>query len=563
MRKYQHMRLFFISVLLSLGLWILFTSKPQLTSYAQPLQDDREEDGLSVSATARDLTTGKETTIIVPGQKIAFEIIVSNTSTVTLTNVIVEAPDNATLEDFDFQEPKPNGNNITWVFDTLGPGETKIITYQAAVTTPLEPDSSKKLTYTVNASAKKDSCEATPSSSSNDKNSSCKASANFQIQPPELLKLLEDNYLDQQGTIKVTLELTNTRATKLQDLIIIDEFTHPKGDIVIIRDVEILEFSSEREYEVKRNTIEWDVGDLPPNVKWEVTYEVTFTSDTISHLENTALVNDVRVNANNKLIGQLEQQLLFNTRPNFEIEQHYTNQDGSEEIHPGDTVIYTINYKNLGTIAAKNAIIEVEFDPNVLERVAKIDNGAIALGSITKGGDYKDGKLVWEMPEIARAGEVQFKLILKNDIPTGFEEVGHTVYIDADNSDPIDVNGSSIILLTPLATPTPPPVPQTTDEAPFEDAQFGSIANLVGILMLGSLVVLGYRARELRTSDNGVGTMRELVEMFTIFIVVTAVLVLAMVTSIGPTAAVSVLSGIAGYVLGRGAISGSSTDGSA
>jgi hypothetical protein len=41
--------------------------------------------------------------------------------------------------------------------------------------------------------------------------------------------------------------------------------------------------------------------------------------------------------------------------------------------------------------------------------------------------------------------------------------------------------------------------------------------------------------------------------MFTILIIVVAVLILAIISEIGSTPAVGVLSGTAGYVLGRGA----------
>ena len=121
-----------------------------------------------------------------------------------------------------------------------------------------------------------------------------------------------------------------------------------------------------------------------------------------------------------------------------------------------------------------------------------------------------------------------------------------------------DVNEASCRVILPLnllpAEETTPPTTTTSESttAPFRDEKFIRIAYLVGILMFGSFFVLSHRAKELATQENGVNAVREVVELFTIFIIVAAVLILAMVEDLGANTAVSVLSGIAGYVLGRG-----------
>ena len=78
------------------------------------------------------------------------------------------------------------------------------------------------------------------------------------------------------------------------------------------------------------------------------------------------------------------------------------------------------------------------------------------------------------------------------------------------------------------------------------------MALLIGGLVLGSLAIVGYQAHNILNKPDFKQThLQDTVEMFTILVIVSAVLILAMVSDIGPTPAVGVLSGIAGYVLGR------------
>jgi cytochrome c biogenesis factor len=106
----------------------------------------------------------------------------------------------------------------------------------------------------------------------------------------------------------------------------------------------------------------------------------------------------------------------------------------------------------------------------------------------------------------------------------------------------------------PVQLPSPTEEPAATapaQSAAVESGNFTVIALLMALLIIGSLLALSWQARNLQMEGVTEQGSRDIIEMFTILVIVGAVLILAMVSSFDPQAAITVLSGIAGYVLGR------------
>jgi uncharacterized repeat protein (TIGR01451 family) len=230
--------------------------------------------------------------------------------------------------------------------------------------------------------------------------------------------------------------------------------------------------------------------------------------------------------------------------------------DGGK-IHPGDTVRFAVDLKNAGTVAASPVVVRALYDES-LSRVISQDGIPADAGSVE-----------WQIGELApgESRSIVYDLLINESGQSGGKlarsEIQNAVRIllgeaeVARSSRPIAIEP----LPTPTPTPEPTPVPMVPgmDAIPFEQQNFEKLAILIGGLMLGSLAIVGYTGFKtimLLKAEGFKEHFRDIVEMFTILIIVIAVLILAMASELGPSPAVGVLSGIAGYVLGRGGRTG-------
>ncbi|MEM7130533.1 MAG: hypothetical protein AAF702_29690 [Chloroflexota bacterium] len=290
--------------------------------------------------------------------------------------------------------------------------------------------------------------------------------------------------------------------------------------------------------DVNENAILWSLGTLSAGEQGEIRWDLPLRSDLL--VGESTLTSQAALAADNLVAATAEESSFTIHSPELSIE--ITPQDlNGGKINPGDKLLVLIRLANEGKVAATD-----------LEISSAIANQLGAeLANISDSGEPTDqsGVVGWTWPALEPNGVETFSYELQ--IPGNINELTNidgTVSVVASGAD------------SPLATNTNFAVePAERSPAPIAEAaipslqqNFPLIATLVGGLILGAFFLVGYYARYLMLEEQLESHFREVVEMFTIVIIVAAVLVLAMVSSLGSNAAVSVLSGIAGYVLGRG-----------
>jgi uncharacterized repeat protein (TIGR01451 family) len=223
--------------------------------------------------------------------------------------------------------------------------------------------------------------------------------------------------------------------------------------------------------------------------------------------------------------------------PILKLSQYKMDDLNGGKINPGDIIRFTIALENQGTVPASAVSVQSEFDQSTFT----IDN-------ISAGGNPDEGKIVWDFEELLAGGnQILTYDVLVNDLSEARSALNNaSLFVAGTNAD----QASLQITIEPAVIPTP--APTKTEAVPFEQKNFEFMALLIGGLVIGSLAIVGYQTHNiLRKPSFEQKHLRDTVEMFTILVIVSAVLILAMVSDIGPTPAVGVLSGIAGYVLGR------------
>lgn len=339
----------------------------------------------------------------------------------------------------------------------------------------------------------------------------------------------------------VTYKLTYTnQGTGLASQAVIIEAI----DLQVIED----QFEINNEGERKGNTIEWQLGDIPVGAVGEVSYKARiksdlYTTDTGSS-ENHSISNSAILHAEG-IADTIETnpQAAVIRAPELRLNTLKAEDLNGGETLPGDTIRVTIDVSNGGAVAASSIVINGFYDKN-----------AAILKDISDGGISGDGNVEWRIDELPASGNrrVGYDLLI-NAEPEQTAESKIEAVISLSGADVARSSRSITIQPRPLPTATPDPTAAQPEASVFEQKNFEWMAILIGGLAVSSLLMVGYQAWSLKEKHHFDTHFRDIVEMFTILIIVVAVLILAMVSEIGSTPAVGVLSGIAGYVLGRGA----------
>ena len=224
--------------------------------------------------------------------------------------------------------------------------------------------------------------------------------------------------------------------------------------------------------------------------------------------------------------------------PQLVIEREQEDLNGGT-IEPGDTVRFTISFRNSGVVEAREVVVQDDFADGVVAEVSEISSGGVETG----------GTVVWDLneplqPDEERVVSYIVRLVGEIDEPTTTANVAS---ISIDGVQVAQAENRMAIEPAPSPTPETQPVAQVFENQPL------MVAVLVGVSAITALVVIGGLVGViLRKNQWKERYFRLAIEGVVVVVIVEAVLVLAMNHSIEADGAVTVLSGLAGYLLGRG-----------
>jgi uncharacterized repeat protein (TIGR01451 family) len=422
------------------------------------------------------------------------------------------------------------GDQIIWSLDPLGPGDSWIVEYESIIEPFFE------------AGNKQISNSATLLVTTEENNLQIHESG-----PLELNVKIPQLTLSRETTGKNGEEEFRPGDTVIFDIQYNNVGTDAATGVILQDNFDEKVFAAEPTIqdngERNGSAVVWDLGVIEAGESGKVRYEATIKSDLLTNEQSAAnpnieVINQAVISAENLESPYLDSPVTFIVRtPILKINQYKMDDLNGGKINPGDTLRFTIEFENQGTVPASAVSVQAEFDQS-----------SLSIADISERGNPDESKIVWQFEELLAGGtKLVSYVMLVNEVNVARNALNNAALSGAG----IKADQSSLqINIEPAVVPTP--VPANAEAVPFEQKNFEFMALLIGGLVLGSLAIVGYQTHNiLRKPDFEQKHLRDTVEMFTILVIVSAVLILAMVSDIGPTPAVGVLSGIAGYVLGR------------
>ncbi len=348
-----------------------------------------------------------------PGQAISY--------TLTVTNIGDDSSPAFTVTD-DYDEryltiTNPAGGSvaggiITWNVGSLAAGGTWSITYTAVASSIMQPGTTP-VGNTAIVSAEGDSNTANNSDS-----------ALVNVIASVDLSLAKRANVDEQdpgGTVAYTLTYRNIGDAVAENFTITDDFDDTYVDAVV----------DAGGGTVVGGTIAWTFpGPLTAaDGERTVTYSVRlkfaedFPANVTTSVDNVATIaHPADVNTENNTAR--ETVLVDNPFLPAGTDLAITKVADKETAEPGDEIVYTLTYENLGPAGAVNFTITDDFDERY---VTVIDDG---------GGVVRNGRIAWNIGGPLFAGEsdaIVYKVRVSDDMPEGTTNVDNVVVIEDDS----------------------------------------------------------------------------------------------------------------------------------
>jgi hypothetical protein len=276
----------------------------------------------------------------------------------------------------------------------------------------------------------------------------------------------------------------------------------------------------------------WPYATLPQGSSGEVSFTVVF--EPVLALGDVKVSNEASMTAANAEPASASESVSYDLlTPHLVVERELEDFNGGS-VEPGDGLAINIKVQNTGGVSAQDVEVRDNFQ-----------NDLLAITDVPPPGQAELGQVVWRLDELEpdESTTLSYVARAKSAAETTLATNQARVRINDIELDEIPQRSLSFRIELPPPTPRP-----ATSAAVQEDI---SVVFLVGAVVLGALLAAGVMAYIAATKNVAHYLFRDIVEMFTIVIIVSAVLVLSIVSDLGPTPAVGVLSGIAGYVLGR------------
>jgi uncharacterized repeat protein (TIGR01451 family) len=457
---------------------------------------------------------------IAPGDTVCFTITITNTGTITATNVVVwddydqmALPTIKVLSDVEEAGGAQNdGDVITWQLEELAPDTMWRARYEVTAAEAFETGATEVSNV---ASVQADNVEEI-----------IKVKVGLEVRAPQLMLTRQWKHVDGEGevgpgaTVLCTIRYSNKGTADATNVVLVDEF-----DEEAMQQVSNITGGGQRD----AATIRWNLGNVRAGASGGVSYEVKLKS-VLKPGTNVDSLATIRADGVKPASAP---DSFVPLTPRLSIERERKDQNGGA-IEPGDTLRFTIRVRNSGAAEAKNVTVRDDYDDTVVAGVS----------SISQGGSEVDGAIEWKLTALEPDTEetASYEVLLKSEISEPTEAVNTAISL----IDDVEIAyRQTMMTIEPALEETTPTEPQVFREPT-------TIAWLVGVTTVAALLLVG----GLALFVLGKGEWKEryfrfVIEGVAVIAIIEAVLVLAMNKSIEPDGAVTILSGIAGYLLGR------------
>jgi uncharacterized repeat protein (TIGR01451 family) len=457
---------------------------------------------------------------ISPGNTVGFTLIVTNTGTISATNVVVSddydqmaLPTIKVLSDVEEAGGAQNdGDVITWQLEELAPDAMWKARYEVTAAEAFEAGTAEVSNV---ASVQADNVEEI-----------VKVEVKLGVRAPQLTLTRQWKHVDGEGevgpgaTVLYTIRYSNKGTADATSVVLVDEF-----DEEVVPQVDSITGGGQRD----AATIRWNLGNVRAGASGGVSYQVKLKSvlkpgTEVDSLATIRAAGVKPMSASDSFVP---------LTPRLSIERERKDLNGGA-IEPGDTIRFTVRVRNSGAVGAENVTVRDNYEDAVIAGVS----------SISQGGSEVDGVVEWKLTALKPDAEemASYEVLLKSDISEPTDAINTATSLIGD----VQVAERQTMM-------TIEPAPEET--TPVETRVFReptTIAVLVGVTTVTALLVVGGLAW--LVLGKGVWKdryFRFVIEGVAVIAIIEAVLVLAMNRSIEPDGAVTILSGIAGYLLGR------------
>jgi hypothetical protein len=224
---------------------------------------------------------------------------------------------------------------------------------------------------------------------------------------------------------------------------------------------------------------------------------------------------------------------------------HFT--DRSTAINPGDTVEFTVDVTNVDS-SQQEVTVRIDYDQTVF---ASVEARNVEQTSIEDDGDA----LVWTLDRLAAGAteSMTYGATAAGNFPADVTVVVHTASVMTDADGTVASAAASVPIAASQAAAAAAPRP-VTDLSPYDIKFILVVVILATTIVLVVITIISGR-KFLESAEFDAEAWRKsttvILDLLAVVVIVAAVLILAVRGSIGEDGTVSILAGIAGYVLGR------------
>jgi uncharacterized repeat protein (TIGR01451 family) len=489
------------------------------------------------------LTKVADSETISPGQTITFTITIINEGNEKAENISLEddynqdilptiaeiqssiinntLPSDSDAEvdetDGDIFPAQNDGEKITWDIGTIAQGEEIQLSYQATATDVFKDDNDimvNTATIFVNDSPIK------------------QAVVELTLQIPVLTISRDLVKLDGEGEIllgdkvRMSIRFTNNGTANAETINIIETF-----DESIVQTVD-----NTGDGQQEGATIRWSLDSLETGASSEVSYEMTLKRFPIPGFEGEPglepgiieIHNEVTISAMG--IEPVSKSFSHTIRtPIITIEGDYVDLN-SGQIEPGDTLLFTITINNDGEVAANDITIQEDFD----------DSASSGIDDISDGGRENAGMISWTQDTLEPGAEKPFtyELILIGKIDKPFE-VKNTAFAFINE---IELDSAERTLI----------IEPVNVEAPRLFTDDVLLAILMGALVIIFAIQIAFISNKLIEKELWKDWyLRNLTDLTAAIFILVVVVLLSANNTLPVEGTIGIISGIAGYMLGR------------